>query len=64
MPDYRIDSTDKQYAADEIGYHIEDISGDGIPELLIGYNADYLQNGGYQHWHSDSGQPCRGVRHR
>lgn len=31
---------------DEIGYRLEDMSGDGIPELLIGYDADYLHNGG------------------
>ncbi|MBO4905225.1 MAG: hypothetical protein J5367_08390, partial [Lachnospiraceae bacterium] len=31
---------------DEVGYRLEDISGDGIPELLIGYDADYLHNGG------------------
>ena len=31
---------------EEVGYCLEDISGDGIPELLIGYDADYLHNGG------------------
>ncbi len=30
----------------EVGYHLEDIGGDGIPELLIGYDADYLHYGG------------------
>lgn len=31
---------------EEVGYCFEDISGDGIPELLIGYDADYLHDGG------------------
>ncbi|MCR5734468.1 MAG: hypothetical protein K6G22_07690 [Lachnospiraceae bacterium] len=30
----------------EVGYRLEDISGDGIPELLTGYDADYLHDGG------------------
>jgi hypothetical protein len=31
---------------EEVGYRLEDINGDGIPELLIGYDADRLNNGG------------------
>ena len=42
----KIDLGEKENLLDEIGYHYEDISGDGIPELLVGYDADYLQNGG------------------
>ena len=30
----------------EVGYRLEDISKDGIPELLIGYDANYLNDGG------------------
>ncbi len=30
----------------EVGYRLEDISGDGVPELLVGYDADYLNYGG------------------
>lgn len=42
----KIDTGEINNLLDEIGYRYEDISGDGVPELLIGYNADYLNNGG------------------
>ena len=42
----KIETARNEGNMDEIGYRYEDVSGDGIPELLIGYNADYLQNGG------------------
>ena len=41
-----IDSGEKDNPLDQIGYRLEDISGDGVPELLVGYDADYMHNGG------------------
>ncbi len=41
----RVNYSDGVDLLDSIGYVIEDISGDGIPELLIGENMSYEENG-------------------
>ncbi len=40
-----IDSGEKKNPLDEIGYTLEDISGDGVPELIVGYDANYSNSG-------------------
>ena len=37
----KVNYGDKETIADEIGYLLLDLSGDGVPELMIGYNDDY-----------------------